>query len=80
MAVIVLVHGMAQEQRSADDLEAEWLPALAGGLRTGGYPELADRLWRERPTQGGIEARMAFYGDRFRRPGTQGPGPRGVDW
>jgi hypothetical protein len=45
VAVIVLVHGIAQEQRSADDLEAEWLPALAGGLRTAGYPELADKLW-----------------------------------
>jgi hypothetical protein len=75
VAVIVLVHGMAQEQRSADDLEAEWLPAMAGGLRTGGYPELADRLWRDRPTPGGIEARMAYYGDRFLRPGTMGLDP-----
>ena len=75
MAVIVLVHGIAQEQRSADDLEAEWLPALAGGLRNAGYPELADRLWRDRPSPGGIEARMAFYGDRFLRPGTMGVDP-----
>lgn len=75
MAVIVLVHGIAQEQRSADDLEAEWLPALAGGLRTAGYPQLADRLWRNRPTPGGIEARMAFYGDQFLRPGTMGTDP-----
>lgn len=75
MAVIVLVHGIAQEQRSADDLEAEWLPALAGGLRNAGYPELADRLWRDRPTPGGIEARMAFYGDQFLRPGTMGIDP-----
>jgi hypothetical protein len=75
VAVIVLVHGIAQEQRSADDLEAEWLPALAGGLRTAGYPELADRLWRDRPTPGGLEARMAFYGDQFLRPGTMGIDP-----
>jgi len=75
VAVIVLVHGIAQEQRSADDLEAEWLPALAGGLRNAGYPELADRLWRGQDVRGGIEARMAFYGDRFLRPGTMGLDP-----
>jgi hypothetical protein len=75
VAAIVLVHGIAQEQRSPDDLEAEWLPALAGGLRLAGYPDLADRLWRDRPTPGGIQARMAFYGDRFLRPGTMGIDP-----
>ena len=31
MATIVLVHGIAQEQKSADTLEEEWLPDLAGG-------------------------------------------------
>lgn len=69
MARIVLVHGIAQEQKSADTLEAEWLPSLAGGIRTAGYPEIADRLWRDaRPG----EARMAFYGDVFAQPGRQG--------
>ncbi len=75
MAQIVLVHGIAQEQRSADELEAEWLPALAGGLRIAGYPDLADGLWRERPVEGGIEARMAFYGNIFLRPGRMGLDP-----
>ncbi|HEV7979033.1 hypothetical protein [Amycolatopsis sp.] len=71
MARIVLVHGIAQEQKSADTLEAEWLPSLAGGVRTAGYPELADSLWRgARP--GEAEARMAFYGDVFTRPDQQG--------
>jgi hypothetical protein len=72
MAVVVLVHGIAQEQESADSLEAEWLPALAGGLRTAGYDELADRIWRTQGGPGAIEARMAFYGDCFLRPGAQG--------
>jgi hypothetical protein len=75
MTAIVLVHGIAQEQRSADDLEAEWLPALAGGLRAAGYGQLADRLWRIQGGPGAIEVRMAFYGGRFLRPGIQGLDP-----
>ena len=60
MARIVLVHGIAQEQKSADTLEAEWLPSLAGGVRLAGDAALADTLWRDaRPGS----ARMAFYGD-----------------
>jgi hypothetical protein len=72
MAVIVLVHGIAQEQRTADALEAEWLPALAGSVRLAGFPELADRLWRERSGPEVIEARMAFYGHLFLTTGQQG--------
>ncbi|RZQ65670.1 hypothetical protein [Amycolatopsis suaedae] len=71
MARIVLVHGIAQEQKSPDSLEAEWLPSLAGGVRLAGRPELADALWRDgRPGP----ARMAFYGDLFLRRGQQGDG------
>jgi hypothetical protein len=33
MAEIVLVHGIDQQQKSADKLESAWLPALAGGIR-----------------------------------------------
>lgn len=63
------MHGIAQEQRSADTLESTWLPALAGGVRTAGHPEIADRIWRDaRPGN----ARMAFYGDLFRRDDQQG--------
>ena len=67
MATIVLVHGIAQEQKSADTLEEEWLPDLAGGVRTAGFPEIADRLYRLRSGPDGIDARMAFYGDLFLR-------------
>lgn len=73
MSTIVLVHGIASEQGSADSLEAEWLPALAGGVRIADHRELADRLWRDaRP--GELETRMAYYGDLFRKPGAQGAG------
>ncbi|ANN16813.1 hypothetical protein SD37_14885 [Amycolatopsis orientalis] len=69
MARIVLVHGIAQEQKSADALEAEWLPSLAGGVRLAGDAALADTLWRDaRPGS----ARMAFYGDLFLKDGQQG--------
>ncbi|KFU80116.1 hypothetical protein SAMN04489729_2015 [Amycolatopsis lurida] len=69
MARIVLVHGIAQEQKSADTLEAEWLPSLAGGVRLAGDAALADAVWRDaRPG----DARMAFYGDLFRKDGQQG--------
>ena len=68
MAVVVLVHGIAQEQKSADVLEEQWLPALAGGVRTAGHRDLADRIWRRRS----VDVRMAFYGDAFLRPGLQG--------
>jgi hypothetical protein len=75
MAVIVLVHGIDQQQKSADKLESEWLPALAGGVRTAGFPNIADRLWRAAGTPGGIETRMAFYGNLFLAPGQQGDEP-----
>jgi hypothetical protein len=76
MAIIIFVHGIAQEQLSADLLEKDWLPGLAGGVRTAGFPEVADRIWRNsgsaHPDR--IEARMAFYGDLFLKPGQQGAG------
>ena len=75
MATIVLVHGIAQEQKSADTLEEEWLPDLAGGVRTAGFPEIADRLYRLRSGPDGIDTRMAFYGDLFLRGDQQGPEP-----
>jgi len=75
MAQIILVHGIDQRQKTADGLENEWLPALAGGVRVAGFPELADRIWRDRAKPDGINARMAFYGHLFLRPGQQGDDP-----
>ncbi|MEU1407879.1 alpha/beta hydrolase [Streptomyces sp. NPDC005728] len=71
MASIVLVHGIAQEQLSADDLESDWLPSLAGGVRNAGHPGLADQLWPLRPDVP-RPARMAFYGNLFLSPDQQG--------
>src|SRR4051794_11355084 len=74
MAAIVLVHGIAQEQNSARWLETRWLPALADGVETARFPEIADRIWRITAVPDRIEARMAFYGHLFLRPGAQGVG------
>ncbi len=71
MAEIVLVHGIGQEQKSPDTVESEYLPNLAGGVRLAGYPECADRIWRASPP-GDDVARVAFYGDLFRRADQQG--------
>jgi len=70
MATIVLVHGIAQEQRSAAELETEWLPSLAGGLENAGHTLLADRL-----RDGAFTVRMAFYGNKFLTPDHQGLEP-----
>jgi hypothetical protein len=72
MSTIVLVHGIAQEQLAADTLESHWLPALAGGVRNHGNPDLADRLWRH-SAPGDITARMAYYGHHFLDDTAQGP-------
>ncbi len=75
MAEIILVHGIDQQQMTADKLESLWLPSLAGGIRVAGFPEIADRIWRQSGGPGGIETRMAFYGDLFLIPGQQGDDP-----
>lgn len=78
MASIVLIHGIGQQHASADTLEAQWLPALAGGLRVAGYEEAADQLWRL-AHPGGLDARMVYYGDLFRTDGAMGDAGEDVD-
>ena len=75
MAEIILVHGIDQQQKSADMLESQWVPCLAGGVRTAGFPDVADRIWRDAGNPGSIETRMAFYGNLFLTPGQQGDDP-----
>ena len=72
MAAIILVHGIDNEHLTPDGVEAEWLPALAGGVRLAGRPDLADRLWPPRSRPDAIECRSAYYGDLFRAPDQQG--------
>jgi hypothetical protein len=72
MASIVLGHGIDNEQLTPDGVEAEWLPALAGGVRLAGRTDLADRLWPVRSCPDAIESRSAYYGDLFRTPDQQG--------
>lgn len=75
MAEIILVHGIDQQQMTADKLESVWLPALAGGVRVAGFPDVADRIWRDAGKPGGIQTRMALYGTLFLVPGQQGDDP-----
>ena len=75
MAEIVLVHGIDEQQKSADKLESVWLPALAGGVRVAGFADVADRIWRDAEKPGSIETRMAFYGNLFLAPGQMGDDP-----
>lgn len=73
MAQVILVHAIANEREAADTIEGLWLPALAGGVRTAGFPSIADKLWPNGAAAGGFEARAAFYGNLFRPRGAQGP-------
>lgn len=61
MAHIVLIHGISHQYESADQLETEWIPAIAGGVRNAGFAMIADSIMGKK-----IEIRMAFYGQRFR--------------
>jgi len=72
MAAIILVHGIDNQQLTPDGVEAEWLPALAGGIRRVGRPDLADRLWPPGYLDDAIKCRSAYYGDLFRTADQQG--------
>jgi hypothetical protein len=74
LAEIVLVHGIAQEQSGEAQLEEEWLPAVADGLRAADRPDLAKRIWPVTDHPDRITAAMAFFGDLFVVPGSMGPG------
>jgi hypothetical protein len=72
MADIVLVHGIDQQQRSADSLEQVWIPDLAGGIRAAGFPQLADKVVAAKSHTSSLDIRMAFYGHLFLSANQQG--------
>lgn len=79
MTQILMIHGIGQQQETADALEATLLPALSGGIRIAGFAEEADRLRLPPSLPGRIEARVAFYGDLFLVKGSQGEGIDDLD-
>lgn len=69
MSKVVLIHGIAQEQKSAPKLLDEWLPDLRGGLENAGFKQLSTAI-----ANGRVSVNMAFYGDIFLEPGSMGAG------
>jgi hypothetical protein len=63
MALIVGIHGIAQQYQSGPQRTGEWLLALRGGLEAAGFRPVADRLTE-------ADLRVAFFGDLFRPPGS----------
>jgi hypothetical protein len=72
MAAIIFVHGIANEQMTADGLKAEWKTQLGGAMRLAGHGDLADRVQLPAKDPSAIECRMAFYGDMFLESMAQG--------
>lgn len=74
MAQIVLVHGIGQQDSTAEEQEAAWLPSLVKGILASGHPNAAAvgaRLAASTDQDCPSLARMAFYGDLFLPTDTQ---------
>jgi hypothetical protein len=63
VAQIVAVHGIGQQLKGRNTLQATWLPAMQDGLELAGEPAVREQ-----------EFLCAFYGDLFRPPGRKGVG------
>jgi hypothetical protein len=83
MTRIVLVHGIGQQHSTADAQARQWLPSLVQSILRSGQRDatrasaellagMSGEAW-EAPVQ------MAFYGDLFLTPDTQGDGAVGLD-
>jgi len=67
VAVVVGIHGIAQQFTGGFQLTSVWYDALRDGLASAGYRATADNLAAD-------EVRVAFFGDLFRPPGALGVG------
>jgi hypothetical protein len=68
VAEIVLVHGIGQENKDAARLLKDWVAALASGLEAAGASgDVASRVQTRQ-----VSVTVAYYGDLFRKGGTQG--------
>lgn len=80
MTEIVLVHGIGQQFRGSNSLQAAWLPALHDGFAAAARARLAVTNGAMTPTLTSVS--MAYYGDLFRQPGSKGilqPSPKDFD-
>ena len=66
MAEIVLVHGIDQQQKTADKLESEWLPALSGGVHGSGSRASPIASGAMPPSPGGLRRGWLFPDILFR--------------
>jgi hypothetical protein len=67
MPKIVGIHGISHQYEGSAILNAQWLPALHGGLSAAGCRTLADELTSR-------DLNVAFFGDLFRPPGALSAG------
>lgn len=67
MALVVGIHGIAQQYRGGPELTRVWFDALRGGLEVAGYRATADGLAE-------TDVRVAFFGDLFRPRGAKAGG------
>lgn len=74
MSEVIFIHGIAQQQTAGPKVENDWILALSGGLEIAEFRATADRLRMPIGASERIEARMAYYGDLFVKPGAMGEG------
>jgi hypothetical protein len=68
VAVIVGIHGIAQQYKGPNQLREEWLPSLRDGLIAAGHRSESERFRDE-------DLVVSFFGDLFRPKGAMGGMP-----
>src|SRR5690349_21258761 len=75
MTRIVLIHGIGQQNSTAAEQLAQWLPSLVKGVLRSGRPnagQVAADLSEASDSAEGAMVHMAFYGGLFHTPGAMG--------